>query len=369
MGPATVHVGLVGCGAISHQYVLGIRDLPGLSIAACADVDVTRAQAWARSYDVGRAGTVDELLAMDDIEIVVNLTVPKAHHAVAAAAIAAGKSVYNEKPLAAQRGEGLDLLRLASEAGVLIGGAPDTFLGRSLQTCRRLVDDGAIGEPVGATLSFLGSGHEAWHPSPGFYYEPGGGPLMDMGPYYLTALVALLGPVLKASGYGRTTSAERTIASGPDAGSTVPVSVNTHLVGALELASGAIAGLSMSFDVLGGNPPSAVFGTEGTIMLPDPNQFDAPASLYRRGAEGFEDVVADGQHAARRGIGVGDMARALRTGAPLRASGELSFHVLDVMSSFLDATSSGLPARIQSTCGRPPPFDLAELHSDLANLS
>jgi predicted dehydrogenase len=364
----SVGVGVVGCGAISHQYMQGMAEFAGLEVVACADLDLDRAKLWADKYGVPKPGSLDELLGDDDVEVVVNLTVPKAHHEVAVAAVDAGKAVYGEKPLTADRATGADLLARASAAGVLVGGAPDTFLGTSIQTCRRLLDDGAIGQPVGATLTFLGSGHEAWHPSPAFYYEVGGGPLLDMGPYYITMLVALLGPVVSATGYGRTTHDTRTIATGPDAGTRVPVSVHTHLAGALQLADGPIASIAMSFDVVGAQTPSMLYGTEGTLTLPDPNAFAAPMKLFARGGKDHADVELDAGYTGLRGIGVADLARAVRTGAPQVASGALAFHVLDVMTGVLEATESAQTTAVRSTVARPDPVDVDELKATLAAL-
>lgn len=364
----TVGIGIVGCGAISHQYAQGIAGFDGLHLVACADVDRDRAKAWAERYEVPKAGSLDELLADDDVEVVVNLTIPKAHHEVAMAAVEAGKAVYNEKPLAADREAGADLLERAAANGVLVGGAPDTFLGRSLQTCVRLVDEGVIGQPVGAALQFLGSGHEAWHPSPAFYYEPGGGPVLDMGPYYITALVALLGGVSGVAGYGRTTKATRTIGRGPDAGKEIPVSVHTHLAGALQLAAGPIASITMSFDVHGGTPPSTVFGSEGTLTLPDPNAFGAPFQLYTRDSGQAREVGPDPGYDGVRGIGVAELAAAVRAGGPQRASGELAFHVLDVMVSLLDAARSAEAVAVASRVERPAPLDLEALRETVRGL-
>ena len=190
-----VKVGIVGCGTISGIYLKNGAIFDTIEVVACADIDMDRAKARAEEYGVPKACTVEELLADPEVEIVVNLTIPKAHAKRRWAAIEAGKSVYNEKPLAVEREEGRALLEMARAKGVLIGGAPDTFLGGGLQTCRKLIDDGWIGEPVAANAFMMSHGHESWHPDPDFYYQPGGGPMFDMGPYYLTALVALIGPI------------------------------------------------------------------------------------------------------------------------------------------------------------------------------
>ncbi|MHC4789774.1 MAG: Gfo/Idh/MocA family protein, partial [Planctomycetota bacterium] len=241
MADRAMRVGVVGCGNICPVYLKNMgRVFPGLELVACADLDMERAEAAARAHDVPEARGVRDLLAAPDIDIVVNLTPPAAHAEVALEAIRAGKSVYNEKPLALTREEGRRLLAEADEAGVRVGCAPDTFMGAGLQTCRKLVDDGAIGEPVAAVAFVVGHGHESWHPDPEFFYQRGGGPMMDMGPYYLTALISLVGPLRAVAGSARASFPERTITSQPKRGQTIKVEVPTHVAGLLEFACGAV---------------------------------------------------------------------------------------------------------------------------------
>ncbi len=264
-----VRVGIVGCGVISGIYLKNLPTFDLVEVVACADLVLERAQARAAEFGVPRACSPDELLADPAIELVVNLTIPKAHAPVALAAVEAGKSVYNEKPLAVERAQGAELLRRAEAKGVLVGGAPDTFLGGGIQTCRQLIDEGAIGEPVAATAFMANHGHEHWHPDPAFYYQPGGGPLFDMGPYYLTALVSLIGPVHRVAGSARISTPDRIITSEPKRGEKIHVETPTHVAGTLDFLSGAIGTLITSFDVWAHSLPRIeIYGSEGTLAVP-----------------------------------------------------------------------------------------------------
>jgi predicted dehydrogenase len=351
-------IGIVGCGNISGIYFKMCKSFEILDVASAADLIPERAQARAKEFGVPKACSVEEMLADPEIRIVVNLTIPKAHAPVALAALAAGKSVHNEKPLALAREDGRKMLALAKRKRLRVGGAPDTFLGAGLQTCRKLIDDGAIGEPVGATAFMLCHGHESWHPDPEFYYKPGGGPMFDMGPYYLTALVSLMGPVRRVTGSARATFAERLITSQPKSGTKIQVEVPTHVAGVMDFASGAIGTIVTSFDVWGGQHPCIeIYGTEATMQVPDPNGFGGPVRLRRaRENEWAEAPLTHGYAGNSRGIGVADMASALRSGRPHRASGELAYHVLDIMHAFHDASAGGRHVTLKSTCQRPAPL-------------
>jgi len=274
MTNSKTRIGVIGCGNISPIYLQAGKRFEILEVAACADIDLERAKARAAEFDIPKACSVEELLADPDIDIVVNLTIPKAHSPVGLTVLQAGKSVYNEKPLAALREEAQPLLTTARERGLRVGGAPDTFLGGGLQTCRKLIDDGVIGEPVAATAFMMGHGHESWHPDPAFYYQVGGGPMFDMGPYYLTALINLLGPVRRVTGSTRISFPERTITSQPKYGTKIEVKTPTHIAGVLDFASGAIGTIITSFDVWGHHAPIIeIYGSEGTLSVPDPNTF------------------------------------------------------------------------------------------------
>ncbi len=354
-------IGIVGCGNISSIYLKNCQQMFDiLEVVACADLIPERAQAQADAYGVPRACSVKELLADPEIQIVVNLTIPQAHFDVAMQAIEAGKSVHNEKPLALTREQGKALLKAAQQRGVRVGCAPDTFLGGGHQTCRKLIDDGWIGEPIAATAFMLCHGHESWHPSPAFYYQVGGGPMFDMGPYYLTALINLMGPIERVSGEARATFPERTITSQPLYGTVVEVETPTHIASTFRFANGAIGTMITSFDVWHHNLPRIeIYGTEGTLVVPDPNGFGGPVRIRRAGDDDWHLVpLSHGYVENSRGIGVADMAYALRSGRPHRTSGELAYHVLDVMQATLDAPSSGTYVHTQSTCERPAPLPM-----------
>ncbi len=357
----TTKAGIIGCGNISGIYLKnGQETFEILEITACADLIPERAQAQADQYGVDRACSVEELLADREIEIVINLTTPQAHFPVAMQAIEAGKSVHNEKPLTLTRDEGQQLLEAAEQQGVRVGCAPDTFLGGGHQTCRKLIDDGWIGEPVAATAFMLCHGHESWHPSPVFYYEVGGGPMFDMGPYYLTALINLMGPIRRVSGEARITFPERTITSQPLSGRTIAVETPTHIASTLAFESGAIGTLITSFDVWSHQLPRIeIYGTEGSLAVPDPNGFGGPVFVRRSGDAEWHPVPLTHEYAENsRGIGVADMAYALRSGRPHRANGTLAYHVLDVMQATLDAPQRGQHIDLESSCERPLPLPM-----------
>jgi predicted dehydrogenase len=353
-----VKVGVIGCGNISGIYLEAGAKFPILDIVACADIDLGRAEARAAEYGVPRACSVAELLADRDIELVLNLTIPQAHAVVAFEALEAGKSVYNEKPLAITRSDAQRILETARQRGLRVGCAPDTFLGGALQTCRKLIDDGWIGEPVAATAFMMSHGPEHWHPDPSFIYQVGAGPMLDMGPYYVTALATLLGPVRRVTGSARITFPTRPITSKPRFGDTITVQTPTHLAGVLDFAAGPVATLVTSFDVWAtGLPPIEIYGTAGSLSVPDPNNFGDPVCIRRAGAATWSEVpLLYGYTENSRGLGLADMACALRSGRPHRASGELAYHVLDVMLAVDDASRSNAHVMIASTCERPAPL-------------
>jgi predicted dehydrogenase len=263
MATPRTKIGIIGCGKISGIYLEAGKHFNNLEVVACADIDMARAKSQAEHYHIAKACSVEELLADPTISIVVNLTIPKVHASVGVASIKAGKSVYSEKPLAVTRAEAKELLELAKARGLRVGCAPDTFLGGGLQTCRKLIDEGAIGEPVAVSAAMLSHGHETWHPDPEFYYQPGGGPMFDMGPYYLTALISLLGPIKRVAGSTRITFPERLITSQPKHGQKITVNTPTHIAGTMDFASGVIGTIVTSFDIWGSNVPlMEIYGTE-----------------------------------------------------------------------------------------------------------
>lgn len=347
-------IGIIGCGNISGIYLKADKTFHNLELVGCADLDVERAQAKATEYNI-KAYTVDELLADPEIEIVVNLTIPAAHAEVSSAAIRAGKAAYSEKPFALTRADGEALLQLAAQHGQRVGCAPDTFLGGGLQTCRKLVDDGVIGEPVAATAFMMSRGHEHWHPSPEFYYQPGGGPMFDMGPYYLTALVAILGPVRRVTGLTRASFSERLITSQPKYGTRIKVEVPTHVAGLLEFASGAIGTIITTFDVKASQLPRLeIYGSEASLSLPDPNTFGGPVRVRSATDSDWQEVPLTHIYTENsRGLGVADLADALRSGREHRANGQLAHHVLDIMQAFHEASATGQHVDLTSTCERP----------------
>jgi len=350
------NVGIVGLGVISGQYLTTLADVPGIRIAAVADLDVARAQAAADRLPECRALTTDELLADDGIHTVLNLTIPAAHADVALAAIAHGKDVYGEKPLAATLADAVRVMDAATAAGVRVGGAPDTVLGTGVQTARAAIDDGRIGQPVSASAMWISAGHESWHPQPDFYYRQGGGPLLDMGPYYVTSLVQLLGPVTAVSGAGSRSRDQRVIGSGPRAGERIAVEVDTHLTGILHHASGAISTVTMSFDgVRSTAQPIEVHGVDGSLIVPDPNGFAGDVQLHERGGEWQTLEPWAGYVDAGRGIGLVDLARAGAddgTGDG-RASGAMALHVLEIMTALATSADSGIREPLRTTVARP----------------
>ncbi|MGI6776995.1 MAG: Gfo/Idh/MocA family protein [Acetivibrionales bacterium] len=377
----TVKVGLVGCGVISDIYLQNAQKFDIMDIVACADIIPEKAEAKAKEYNI-KACSVDELMNDPEIEIVLNLTIPQAHAEVSLAALNAGKHTYAEKPLAVTREDGQKILKLAKSKGLLVGCAPDTFLGGRLQTCRKIIDDGWIGEPIGATAFMACHGHECWHPGPEFYYKIGAGPMFDMGPYYMTALVSLLGPVNRVSGSARMSFKQRIITSEPLNGKVVDVEVPTHITGALEFKSGPIATVLTSFDVWDAHLPRVeIYGSEGTLSIADidplagPNLFEGEILIKRKDDadwNGFPTQLPRkfertewnkiptmfGYNANSRGVGLADMAYAVRSGRAHRANGDMAYHVLEIMHGIHDAANSGKYYELKSTCERPEPLPM-----------
>ncbi|MGI6561768.1 MAG: Gfo/Idh/MocA family protein [Clostridia bacterium] len=361
-----VKIGIIGCGNISPIYFKNcIEVFEILEVKACADIVFERAKAKAEEYGI-KAYTVEDMLNDDEIEIILNLTTPNAHFSVCDAALDAGKSVHTEKPLSVLFEEGKALVKKANEKKLLLGAAPDTFLGAGIQTCRKLIDDGWIGQPIGATAFMLCPGHESWHPAPQFYYKKGGGPMFDMGPYYLTALVNLLGPVESVAGSVSMTRKQRIITSKPLAGTVMDVEVPTHVTGLLNFKNGAIGTIVTSFDVFGGNVPFIeIYGTEGSLSVPDPNVFGGPVKVKIRRNEWTEVPLTHMYRDNSRGIGVADMAYALKTGRKNRCSGELACHVLEIMHGIHIASDTKSNYVLETTCERPQPLPSNPMHGRL----
>jgi predicted dehydrogenase len=350
---------MIGCGNIAPAYVRGCRHFSSiLDLVACADINPAAAKALARKSGDGlRAVSVEKLLADPEIQIVVNLTIPKVHAEVSLAILEAGKHVHSEKPLAVTREEGQKVLKAAAANGLRVGCAPDTFLGGGIQTCRQLLADGVIGEPVAAVSFFAGHGPESWHPNPFIFYATGAGPMFDLGPYYLTTLVALLGPVRRVAGAARISFPERIATSPALNGTRIPVEVPTHVTAALDFAAGPVGTLITSFDVWAHSLPRIeIYGSEGTLSVPDPNTFVGPARVWTTTDREWREVPLTHSDQVGRGIGVADMAYAIQSGRAHRASGALAYHVLDLMSSIIEASECGAHTELASSCDQPAPL-------------
>ncbi|GHT74960.1 oxidoreductase [Spirochaetia bacterium] len=353
-------IGIAGIGKISGIYLDNLTGMfsKRVTLSAVTDVIAERAEKAAACYHVRHIKTPEDLIGDPEVDIILNITQPQNHHAVAMAAVKAGKHVYNEKPLCVTREEAAELLKAAAEKKLRVGGAPDTFLGAGIQTCRKLIDDGWIGRPVAAAAFMMNHGHEHWHPDPEFYYKTGGGPMFDMGPYYLTALVNLLGPITRVSGSAKQGFTKRTITSEPLNGTVIDVDVPTHIAGVLDFAGGAVGTLITSFDVWASSMPFIeIYGSEGTLQVPDPNTFGGPVRVRRFREEAWSEIPLLKNFADNsRGLGITDMAEAIIEDRPHRAAGELAYHVLDVMHGIHDASASGTYYQVKSTCARPEPL-------------
>lgn len=351
-----MNVGIVGCGNIFGAYARGCAMFPMLNLKSCADINADAAAAKAAEFGIP-AVSVSDLLADPSIGLVINLTVPKVHAQVGGEILRAGKHLYSEKPLALDVPEGKALLELAATKGLRVGCAPDTFLGAALQTARKVIDDGAIGRPLSATAFLLSSGPESWHPHPEFFYEKGGGPMFDMGPYYIASLVHLLGPVEAVCAMTSMPRAERMATSKEQFGRMLRVEVPTHYSGSLLFADGAVVNMVISFDVVASRRsamPIEICGTEGSLAVPDPNMFGGEVGLCRAGEKEWTDVPLAFDYADNsRGIGVADMVHAIRSGRAHRCDGRFALHVLEVMKAFEASSAARSWIKIQNTCRRP----------------
>ena len=377
-----IGIGIIGCGTISDIYLTNFtQHYHNVKIIACADMFLEKAEAAKEKFKLAKACTVDELLKDPDVELVVNLTIPAAHYEINMKALKAGKHVYCEKPLALNVEEAEATVKLAEQKGLMACGGPDTFLGAGIQTCRKLIDAGKIGRPVGFTANLVCPGHELWHDAPEFYYKQGGGPMWDMGPYYITALVSLLGPVKRVSCMAKISRSEREIHGKP-----IKVEVPTHYAGLMEFENGAVGNINMSFDVWDSQLPCMeIYGTTGMLTVPDPNLFGGSVKFFD--GSRLSDIVqaVEGTAFARlvtmvtktpecrtevplafpadedprcnmRGLGVSDMAGALIAGRDSRLSGELSEHVVEVLAGLDRAAKEGAAVEMKTSCRRPEPM-------------
>jgi predicted dehydrogenase len=349
-----VGVGVIGAGVISSQYLDNLTTFPDLEVRFIADIDLDRAKAQAEKYGIAGHGTVEQLLADDGIEIVVNLTIPKVHVEVALQVLAAGKHVWTEKPFALDRESGVKLLDAAHAAGLRVATAPDTFLGAGLQSSRRFIENGGVGTPLTALTLLQSPGPESWHPNPDFLFQEGAGPLFDVGPYYITALVQLFGPVSRVTAVASKAKPVRTIGSGPRAGETFEVTVPTHVSALFEFESGQTAQSVFSFDSKLRRTQFEVSGVDATLVVPDPNTFDGDLIVWGDGEE--PETIPSTGTTTTRGTGVAELAQSIRAGRPERASGEQAFHVLDIMVSTIESAESGQPIEVTSTVTLAPPL-------------
>lgn len=365
-------VGIIGCGNISAAYLRLAPQFKGIEIRACADLFAAAAQARAKEFNV-RAETVEGLLQADDIDIVVNLTVPAAHFDVAMQVLKAGKHVYSEKPFVLSVKEGRDLARRAAGKGLRIGSAPDTFLGGAHQLVRHLIDSGKVGRITSGTCHVMSHGMEHWHPNPDFFFKPGGGPVLDIGPYYVTNLIQLIGPVKRVMALSSAPAPVRTITSRPRRGETIRVETPTTIHALLEFDNGAIITLGASWDVWQhGHSNMELYGEDGTIHVPDPNFFGGDVRLtraarpVRRLPKWHHPLAVPNQEHPRgavanyRAAGLADMALAILDGRPHRCSMELALHAVDVMTAILKSGETGRAVTIGTTCERPAPLSPAE---------
>ena len=340
-----VNVAMIGVGCISGIYLENIHNVfKDIRLLGVCDLVRERAENAQKKYNIPKLyETMYDAFNDPEVELVLNLTRPYEHFAVSKAALEAGKHVYSEKPLGASLEEGLELKRLAESKGLRMGGAPDTFMGAGIQTCRRLIDDGYIGDIVGSAAFMICHGHETWHPDPDFYYQYGGGPMMDMGPYYLTALVNLCGGIRRVMSASKKSFDKRLITSQPFAGTEINVNVNTYIAGTIQYDNGAIGTLFTTFDVY--YPYQArfeIYGSRGTLFVPDPNCFGGPVKLFRpEDGEVREIPLMYAYKENSRGLGLDDMAVAIRTGRKARADYTQTFHVLDAMTGFERSAASG----------------------------
>jgi predicted dehydrogenase len=358
-------LGIIGCGNISTTYLSLAPQFRGIEVKACADLDPAIAKAQARKYRV-RAESVDDLLAADDVDLVVNLTIPVAHYEISRRALDAGKHVYSEKPFVLDVKQGLDLRRRADKRGLRIGSAPDTFLGGAHQLARNLVDTGKIGKITGGACYVMSRGMESWHPNPDFFFLPGAGPMLDIGPYYITNLIQLIGPVSRVVALAATPRNYRTIGNGPRRGEKLPVKTPTTIHAVMEFENAAVVTISTSWDVwTHGHAPMELYGEDGTMFLPDPNHFGGNVVLTK-GAKPVNKVprwehpfsILNQKHPAGtranyRTAGLADMALAIENGRPHRCSLELSLHVIDVLTGILRSSETGKAVAMQTTCERP----------------
>jgi predicted dehydrogenase len=359
-------IGIIGCGNISTTYLTLAPLFKGLQVRAVADMNMDAARARAAEYGV-QAQTVEDLLANPGIDLVINLTIPDAHYAISRRIVEAGKHVYSEKPLVLSLADGVALRDLAKAKGVSVGCAPDTFLGGAHQQCRAMIDDGLLGTITAGGCVFMGPGMEMWHPNPTFFFQPGGGPMLDMGPYYIGNLINLIGPVKRVGALASSANATRTVTSQPNAGMVIDVNTPTNIHALLEFQSGATVTLSVSWDVFAHKRvPMELYGTKGCLFVPDPNFFGGAITMAGPDGKVVEvpgwdhpfsrlnqDHPGMGPLANYRTAGVADMARAIRDGDDARCSLDRTLHSTEVMLAALKSGETGQFVTLTTTCTQP----------------
>ena len=367
-------VGIIGCGNISTSYLKLAPLFKSLDVKAVADINMDAAKARAEEFGV-RAETVDDLLKADDIDVVVNLTIPDVHFAVTKQILEAGKHAYSEKPLVLSLDEGKQLRDLAASKGLRVGSAPDTFLGGAHQLARAQIDAGKVGRIIGGTCHVMGHGMEAWHPNPDFFFKPGGGPVLDMGPYYITNLIQLIGPVKSVTALATATFATRTIGNGDRLGETVPVETPTNIQALLEFENGAVVTLGASWDVWAHrHDHMEIYGENGSIFLPDPNFFGGDVEISGEDKEISTvepwdhpfSVANQDERANYRCAGLADMATAIAEGREHRCNIDVAVHAVDVMTSILKAGEERRFVEMTTTCERPAALSPDEARALLA---
>ena len=353
-------IGIVGCGNISGIYLTNLTGMFGkrVKVTGLTDLISEKAEKASNEYKIPYIKKTEDLINSPDVDIILNITEPYNHYGVSLQTVKAGKHIYSEKPICVKREEAQEVLRIAAEKKLRVGNSVDTFMGAGIQTCRKLLDDGWIGRPVAAVAFMVNHGHEHWHPGPEFYYKTGGGPMFDMGPYYLGALVSLLGPIVRVCGSTKKSFETRTITSEPLNGTVIKVDVPTHIAGVMDFANGTVGTIITTFDVYSHTLPwIEIYGSEGTLRVPDPNTFGGPVYVKRFMEENWSEIpLLKNYPENSRGLGITDMAEAITEGRPHRASGEMAYHILDVMHGFHDASASGIYCNIKSSCGRPEPL-------------
>lgn len=345
-----LNVGVVGCGHISDIYFKNSATYQTFNIVACADLDDNLAKKKADFYHISNI-SVAEMMSQSDIDLIINLTPPAAHAEVTLEALRNNKHVYSEKPLAIDLDDGYKIIALAEERKLQVGVAPDTFLGAGIQTCQDLMTQNVIGTPLAGSAFLLKLGPERWHENPEFFYQKGGGPLFDMGPYYLTALVQLLGPIRTVTAFAKTNPAERRIMTGAKKGARLNVETPTHYSGILQFEEGPIVTMTMSFDVAASDTPLIeIYGETGTLKVPDPNTFGGPVLMKKKDDDQWSEVELTHPYTNNsRGLGIADMVYAIQHQTSFKANGNQALHVLEAIHAFHESSESGKHVRLQST--------------------